>query len=512
MRRTIVLVLALGLVACGSSSSPSAPDALDVDLPPVGECDGYACLACASGDKCADADTLIEGTCCAEGDSLVQLASGSGSEVVDVEANETYAILCGGFGAKVNNVSDPLNPVSVGSAGPRCQHAAFGPVTADGQVFYAMHHGDSWVSTPSLTVYLIRGQGQIDTVASLSEPGILYEGGAWRDGYLYVAAHDDGVRVYQTDSAGAPSFVTEFSGGGNAWKLALAGDHAFLADNLRGLVVVDVSDPSQPVELQTYATTGSPRDVDARDGRVYVALGGGGLDVFDASIPTKLTAVGNVPSHGSAQAVSVGDGFVSVAAWSHVAVYDTENLLLVGTERTRQYPAFEQNLGVAVVGDKVYVGEWEGMHVLQYRQGRVAPDLWIAEEMYQFNGDEVDAKAVLVRNRGRMPLVVNSTSINHDAFTIDTGPFAIGAGGAHVFELGYTPPGPQGQLSVLAMSTNDPDQEHANFQLPVLTRDSPAVNVGDKITDAWAFLDPSGGGQLSALEGKVTVLAYFALF
>ena len=45
-----------------------------------------------------------------------------------------------------------------------------------------------------------------------------------------------------------------------------------------------------------------------------------------------------------------------------------------------------------------------------------------------------------------------------------------------------------------------------------MTQSSGLVDVGDKLTDAWAFLDPSGAGQLSGLEGKVIVLAYFALF
>ena len=34
----------------------------------------------------------------------------------------------------------------------------------------------------------------------------------------------------------------------------------------------------------------------------------------------------------------------------------------------------------------------------------------------------------------------------------------------------------------------------------------------DQLTRAFGFLDPSGAGDIDNLRGKVTVLAYFALF
>ena len=62
---------------------------------------------------------------------------------------------------------------------------------------------------------------------------------------------------------------------------------------------------------------------------------------------------------------------------------------------------------------------------------------------------------------------------------------------------------------MLTMATNDPDDYHADYQVPLAAISTDQLDVGDSLTSDFDFLDPGG---VSGLEGQVVVLAYFALF
>jgi hypothetical protein len=335
--------------AAGAGGSVGAGGGLDVPY----SCSGDDCPACANGEKCAPAAERVAGDgCCAYGDALVHLGSATASEAVHVVSDGQLAVLCGGFGASVIDVSSPTSPNYLGSASPRCQRAAFGTSDASGQVFFIAHHGDSWVPSPHLEVWRRNG-GQVERLASLTEQGVLYEGMAWSNDRLYVAAHDGGLRIYDTSQGPTPQLLTVLGGLANAWTVEVAGDVAYVADFDAGIRVVDIVDPSAPTLVDTVATSGPPRDLAVDDGRVYAALGGFGVDVFERAADGRLTAVGNVETLGTAQSVAVDGDHLAVAAWSHVALYDSGSLRLVTTEKLGGYPSFEQDLGVAVVGDTV---------------------------------------------------------------------------------------------------------------------------------------------------------------
>jgi len=488
-----------------------------------GECVGLSCHACAVGNSgCAPAGVpTVPGTCCGVGDALVHLARGSGAEVVDVETDGTFVWLCGGFGARISKVTSPANPVSVGGASRRCQRIGIGPRLATGErVFYLAHHGDSWVSTPFLRSYTITDAGIVTEIDTIEDPSILFEGLAYRDGYLFVAAHGRGLLVYEIDPAtGAPSgLAAELGGFVNAWKVALpeSGSNAYVADADGGLAVVDISDPTQPTLTTSVPTSALARDVDVGGGRAYVALGGGGVDVFDITTPSNPTLLEHIDAQGSAQAVDVEGGHLAIASWSHVALHDTANFALLATEDVGVFPHFDQVLGVAMHEDILFVGEWEGLHVVQHRPGFVGPDIWIEEDLIEFDASEADAHAIVVRNRGQLDLEISNVSVPAaDASRIQASPksLRLAPGEAGTIEVVHTPSSPPSGLeTTLTLETNDPDSAQSPFELFVVAGESSRIDVGDPIDDSFAFLDPSGAGQLEALRGKVVLLAYFALF
>jgi len=80
------------------------------------------------------------------------------------------------------------------------------------------------------------------------------------------------------------------------------------------------------------------------------------------------------------------------------------------------------------------------------------------------------------------------------------------------FEVAFTPPAPESGQGSLILHSDDPDSTQSPMSVLLVARDSPGLDVGDTLTEEFAFLDPAGSPDLSGLEGHVVVLAYFALF
>lgn len=423
-------------------------------------------------------------------------------------------MLCGGFGVVFNDVSDPSDPKDWGRTSDRCQRVTAGAMLDNGnQVFYLAHHGDAWVELPSIKTYQIRPNGGVDEIAVLEDPTLLFEGLAWGAEHLFVADHSGGLRVYGTDLQGVPSFVTRLEGFDNAIKLALSGDMLYVADGTGGLKVVNVADPTQPSIVGSAGVPGNARDVAVLDGMAYVALGGEGVDVFDVSAPASPVLQGHVKILGQAQAVAVEGDVLAVAAWNHVAVYDRETLVLLGTEHVRPSPSFEQNFGITMKDGLIYVAEWERLHILEYRPGFVDADIWLERELFAFDPALPDTKVMLVRNRGYLDLDVTQIELPPDApFYVDQGSLRVTARSANVLEVGYQLGAGSLDLADLDLHSNDPDATQTPMRATLTASFSDLIDVGDRLPETFGFLDVGGVGDVNALEGKVIVLAYFALF
>jgi len=531
-----MLLTLLALAACDKPADPAAADTAGVDRASTGDdtaggdvggdatppgdvaCDAdysaslLADHECHGGEVgCADAGPFIEGTCCAEGSGLVALGEAVGSEVVDVETEGGLTAACGGFGVRVSDTSDPENPVYLGSASDRCQRLDWGPTLADGtRVLYIAHHGDTWVITPHLSTLHVSPGGVLSTIDRIENPELLFEGLRWRDGRLYAAVHADGLRVYTTDAAGVPTLEGEVGGFANAARLDIEGDRLYATDADR-IRVFELSDPAAPAPVGEAATAATPRDLDIDAGRAFVALGSDGVEVFELT-EGGLEHATLLAIDGSAQAVAAENGLLAVAAWNHVQVRRADDLALLTTRKTRPYDEYEQDFGVDLDGGVLHVGEWEGVHLLRYREGYVGADIWLTDDILNFWGDEPWSHTLYVSNRGPLPLCVSDAATSDpEVFSVSPAAFTVAPGVTERVSLTYTPPADGGAHSV-SLSTNDPDPEQSPLVLPIYTADGSTLNVGDTLDEAFAFLDPSGEGDRAALDDHVLILAYFALF
>jgi len=446
------------------------------------------------------------------GDNLLYVGSASGAEAVDVEYDGAHVAACGGFGVRVSKLSEPGSGEFIGGSSGRCQRMAFGPILPDGtKVLYLAHHGDSWVSMPSLQTHYISPDGEsLDLNHSIEDPSVQFEGLDWQDSTLYAAAHEGGVRIYETGDGGRPGLLAQVGGFENALKLQVVDDRLYVIDEDR-LVVLDVTDREHPEPIGEAETLAKPRDLFVLEDRVYVALGSRGMQVFDVSDPAAPASVADVRPEGSVQAVHAEGDVVAIAAWSHVQIRDRHSLELLATERILSRLEFEQDLGVAMLDGLLTVAEWEGVHVLDFQPGPVAPDIWLTEDLFAFDGEEGGSQTVTILNRGPVVLRIDEVSTSDGAFAGEPTSLSSPAHSEAELTLTFTPPAPPGSHR-LEIVSNDPDPSQATTQIHIVAFPSDRIDVGDPLTQDFAWLDPTGQEDLENLRGHVLVLAYFALF
>lgn len=150
----------------------------------------------------------------------------------------------------------------------------------------------------------------------------------------------------------AASIVGSYDTPGTASDVVVAGDLAFIADGASGLQIVDVTDPTSPVLVGTYATIAA-----------HVAVAGDlafvtntSLHILDITDPTAPVLVGTFASPGVARDVAVAGDFVYLADGSAglqiVNIVDPTMPTLAGTYDT---PGFARD--VVVAGDLAFVAD-----------------------------------------------------------------------------------------------------------------------------------------------------------
>lgn len=486
-------------------------------------CTAGTCPPCVDGKTgCAAAGPFIKGTCCAAGDNLVQKGTAKGYEPVGMAFDGKVLAVCGGFGIDISDLSDPVKPKILGMGHPRCQNVVFGAPLSNGtRVLYMAHHGDGAINQSKISTFHV--DLKAGTQKRTTQFGITNKamgGLAFNKGLLYVAAFAHGLITLKPDSNGYMVIKSELTTGlKNVWKVRLdaTGSHAYVIDVEKGLHVVSLKNPEAPKLLATVATTGAPRDVAVGKDRVYVAMGGLGIDMFDVSSPAKPKLLKSVAGYGSAQSLALVGDILAVAAWNHLAVRDPKTLALLGTEHMAK--SFEEDLAVAALDNKtILVGEWEQVHLVEYRQGLLAPDLHVPEDSLAIDPKKASKYAVLVRNLGATDLKLTSMTSSEKAFsagkTFAKGPITIKPGAEEVLEVAYTPPA-NTVAGLMRLKTNDPDKWEAEkeVRIDLQAPGTGGLKVGDKLDEKlFSMLVPNGGGKLDALKGKVTMLAYFALF
>ncbi|MCJ7824080.1 MAG: hypothetical protein MUP44_04225, partial [Anaerolineales bacterium] len=134
-------------------------------------------------------------------------------------------------------------------------------------------------------------------------------------GLLYLAAGEDGLIIYSLADPDSPQEIGRYVHLEDARDVAVEGRLAYVADEPRGVEILDISSPTQPTRLgfvtwdPVYAQTEIVR---AEGGFVYVAAGTYGLKFIDVRNPgSPVLAAGYIAGPNStAEGLAVHAGIV----------------------------------------------------------------------------------------------------------------------------------------------------------------------------------------------------------
>ena len=141
-------------------------------------------------------------------------------------------------------------------------------------------------------------------------------GVAIRGTYGYYVDGDPGFHVVDLSDPTSPIVVRELkTPGGDARRVALAGDHAYVVDQ-EGLEIIDISIPSKAQHIGfTHVFDASALAVALP--YVYIAAGFQGLKVVDVSVPAMPQVIGSLPLKYATE-ISVSGSLVSMIVYNGV--------------------------------------------------------------------------------------------------------------------------------------------------------------------------------------------------
>jgi len=303
-----------------------------------------------------------------------------------------------------------------------------------------------------------------------------------------------GLVVIDITDRSNPTPVGNYATPGSAVRVAVEGNYAYVAAQYSGLQVVDISDPTSPTLAGDYATFRA-FDVWVTGNFAYVADADSGLMAIDIIDPTNPTRVGNYTTPDVAYGVAVsGEHAYLACSESGLQVIDIFDVLA-----TPVYAAFSSDIehadDIAVSGDYAYVADNLGglkvfdvkdptnpTRVGQYAQGIVAA---------------VDVE-------GDYAYVVSRYTPWDSCLAIDvsdpTNPVSVGGCriGATVYEIDV-----DGDIAVVAMEVSgiaviDVSDPHNPIQ--VGTYNTPDNAYGVAIDGNHVYVADSDGGGLQIID------------
>lgn len=177
--------------------------------------------------------------------------------------------------------------------------------------------------------------------------------------FAYLTHYFDGMHIIDVSTPTTPTQVGEFSQG-FAREVDVVGDYAYTASD--GYGIINVSDPTSPT--LTYSPGLGGYDIVVRDNLAYIA-GGDALEIIDVTQPSRPVQVGTYETAGSAQAVAVAGNYAYVAdassndseGQSGLRILDVSipsTPVLVGSYDIPHSIV----IAVAVSGDYAYLTQW----------------------------------------------------------------------------------------------------------------------------------------------------------
>lgn len=338
-------------------------------------------------------------------------------------------------------------------------------------------------------------------------PGV--SGLAWDGEQLWLSTLYGEIRAVDLGpSEMSPLGLLE--GLGSLWDLVLDGEGlGYAAGSGTGVHVLDLTDPSAPVQLGTVPASGSIQDLALADGLLLAALGAGGIEIFSLEDPESPASLAVVETGSSVVGVDAAGGVLWAADIDGVIALDISSPAsptVLGFEPTEQWA-----MDVVALDHAAVAAAWSLAEGFRVDPSLSAPQL--DPNPGELTVSELGGSASLdLTNRGSSELVLSGAGLDDPRLSLSLETTLSLAPGEHTnIEVTYEDPDGGGELeATICLATNDPDLPL--LELPVSTGGSgqTSIAVGEPAVD---FVLPDLDGtlhQLSAQLGSPVVLVYFA--
>ena len=325
---------------------------------------------------------------------------------------------------------------------------------------------------------------------------------------LAVAAHEDGVLLYDISSPSNPGFITSIDTN-NAWTVYMENSTIFIGDESE-LILYSLNEINNQVDyMLTLDMPNSIKDIVGDNyGTLYVALGTDGVMALNLGTDFTPSIIDTHNTTSLANRLDMLDGKVAVSDWDDVEVLNwnlsSESLVKVGYKNTTR-----RTMAIATKDNFIFSAEWNSVQVFEYGEIEGA-DL-------DLNTYELNFPYVEIGNSYTMPFEVtnngNSVLEFGNIFTTNL-EFSVSdftslmPGESQIIDVTYTAT-ENNASGGLRIWSNDEDESDIVCET---NGNIDGANIGVAAPDFELEIVANGEGayRLSDHLGEIVVLAFFA--
>ncbi|MHA2099394.1 MAG: LVIVD repeat-containing protein [Candidatus Kariarchaeaceae archaeon] len=294
------------------------------------------------------------------------------SNSYDVIVNENHAyVSCGTYGLKIIDVSDPTNPTMISSLTESHSGFAHRMFYYDGLLYVGDGNGGLNIvdvtdpSSPNGLNYYLGIYSWDVNVVERSGMKIAYTGNG------FLRDPNAGLTILNITDSLNPLPLGSIFTGGDITDLEIVNDYAYVLDNENGLMVLDVSNYSNPMIISQSDI--KPRSdgvgtVEISQNYAYTTYYGEGLKIYDITDPSNLTFVNEIYETGSTNDVQI-DSELNLA----FVVDYTDGLLVFNisdpyqTDLIGNYSDTSTGYeGLFIINQEIYLNSNNGLNVLRF--------------------------------------------------------------------------------------------------------------------------------------------------
>lgn len=325
---------------------------------------------------------------------------------------------------------------------------------------------------PGFDIFKVENN-EITHIKSMSESNVFFEKMCIDGKYLYVTAHNKGIRIYDITNRENPVFtgqiLDDFT---DAYDIVVSGDSAYVADGHGGLKVVDVTDKQNPKLVYSETAEiaiGTSQAIAVDEKNIYLIAGSEGIVVYPKSDFNSRTVIFTPFAEDCCWA---GDLLV-VNAYSKVLVYEINQdglpVLVAHENNTRRETEATMRLGAGIgsMNDSILMcANWNYLDFYKIKDATkgMQPDINTSTDRIRFHIDG-GTKQIALSNNGYGMLTISNITVKNSEFTTNfAGSTILEHNDTLKIEITYTASNAEAN-DILLIESNDIDENPLPIQL-----------------------------------------------